>query len=136
MPAVIPHIVNNIGCWGRGFVLAITKRFGKSPESAYKTWFYEQSFSLGKIQIVKVSSNIHVINMVAQKGIISRDNPKPLDLISLDYCLKEVYKIAKTENVTVHMPRIGCGLAGGKWEEVEPLIRKHISVETYVYDFK
>ncbi len=25
-------------------------------------------------------------------------------------------------NASVHMPRIGCGLAGGKWESIEPLI--------------
>jgi hypothetical protein len=25
-------------------------------------------------------------------------------------------------NASVHMPRIGCGLAGGTWEEVEPLV--------------
>jgi hypothetical protein len=25
-------------------------------------------------------------------------------------------------SATVHMPRIGCGLAGGRWERIEPLI--------------
>ena len=24
-------------------------------------------------------------------------------------------------SASVHMPRIGCGLAGGKWEEIEPI---------------
>jgi len=36
------------------------------------------------------------------------------------------------------MPRIGCGLAGGKWSEVEPLIESAIvdaGVAAYVYDF-
>jgi O-acetyl-ADP-ribose deacetylase (regulator of RNase III) len=34
------------------------------------------------------------------------------------------------------MPRIGCGLAGGKWGEVEPIIVRALrEVETYVYDF-
>jgi hypothetical protein len=33
------------------------------------------------------------------------------------------------------MPRIGCGLAGGKWEEIEPIIKKLMTVDTYVYDF-
>jgi hypothetical protein len=36
---------------------------------------------------------------------------------------------------TIHMPRIGCGLAGGKWESVEPLIRIAIpTIEVFVYD--
>jgi hypothetical protein len=35
------------------------------------------------------------------------------------------------------MPRIGCGLAGGKWSRIEPLITARLtdrSVEVTVYD--
>ncbi len=37
------------------------------------------------------------------------------------------------------MPRIGCGLAGGKWEEIEKIIIRtliHRQVDVYVYDFE
>lgn len=37
------------------------------------------------------------------------------------------------------MPRIGCGLAGGQWEEIEPLIVSQLiekGVAVTVYDFK
>jgi hypothetical protein len=37
------------------------------------------------------------------------------------------------------MPRIGCGLAGGKWEEIRPIIERTLlknNVEVYVYDFE
>lgn len=36
------------------------------------------------------------------------------------------------------MPRIGCGLAVGKWEIIEPIIRKILianDIEVYIYDF-
>jgi len=36
------------------------------------------------------------------------------------------------------MPRIGCGLAGGKWTAIEPLIEQTLLVkglDVYVYDF-
>lgn len=36
------------------------------------------------------------------------------------------------------MPRIGCGLAGGKWERIEPIILEELvakGVEATVYDF-
>ncbi len=45
---------------------------------------------------------------------------------------------AVAERASVHMPRIGCGLAGGKWEVVEPLIEEHLSakgVAVTIYDF-
>jgi hypothetical protein len=36
------------------------------------------------------------------------------------------------------MPRIGCGLAGGQWTEIEPIINEKLlayDIETTVYDF-
>jgi O-acetyl-ADP-ribose deacetylase (regulator of RNase III) len=38
---------------------------------------------------------------------------------------------------SVHMPRIGCGLAGGKWERIEPLITHRLTergITVTVYD--
>jgi hypothetical protein len=33
------------------------------------------------------------------------------------------------------MPRIGCGLAGGTWEEVEPVVERTCGdLEVHVYD--
>ena len=40
--------------------------------------------------------------------------------------------------IIVHMPRIGCGLAGGSWDRIEPLIVESLTVrgiETFVYDY-
>lgn len=36
------------------------------------------------------------------------------------------------------MPRIGCGLAGGRWEEIGPIVEETLceeSVSVTVYDF-
>ncbi|MEU2680946.1 hypothetical protein ABZ638_29070 [Streptomyces sp. NPDC007107] len=38
---------------------------------------------------------------------------------------------------SVHMPRIGCGLAGGTWARVEPLVTGRLvarGIEVTVYD--
>jgi len=38
----------------------------------------------------------------------------------------------------VHMPRIGCGLAGGKWEKIEPIILSELidkGINVFVYDY-
>ena len=29
---------------------------------------------------------------------------------------------------SVHMPRIGCGLAGGNWDQIEPLLEEHLAM--------
>jgi hypothetical protein len=113
----------------------VTNRFGKGPEASYRLWSQEPEFRLGEVQFVTVNKDITVANMVAQRSIRSRDNPKPLSLMALKICLKQVYSLAELEGRTVHMPRIGCGLAGGTWDEVEPVILRTMSVDTYVYDF-
>ena len=44
---------------------------------------------------------------------------------------------AKKLGASVHMPRIGSGLAGGKWEQVEGIIREELTaadVAVTVYD--
>ena len=53
----------------------------------------------------------------------------------------EVARMAKSEgepgSLSVHMPRIGCGLAGGTWERIEPLIVKVLcerGIPVTVYD--
>jgi len=37
-------------------------------------------------------------------------------------CLAKVALKAVALETSVHMPRIGCGLAGGKWEKIETII--------------
>ena len=38
---VITHICNDIGGWGKGFVLALSKKW-KMPEEAYRQWYKSQ----------------------------------------------------------------------------------------------
>ena len=43
-------------------------------------------------------------------------------------------------NYSIHMPRIGCGLAGGDWKTIENIIQRTFvdiaNVDVYVYDLK
>lgn len=66
-------------------------------------------------------------------------NPKPIRYEAIEQGLRVVRYYATLgphAGSSIHMPRIGCGLAGGKWEEMEPIIEsvlKDLSVT--VYDF-
>lgn len=142
---IICHIVNDIGLWGAGFVLALGKRYPKAEEH-YKEWSRGngEHFHLGATQFVHVGGGtgsinnmIWVANMVAQRGVKNDKNPKPLQLDALADCLMLVDEWSETFSATVHMPRIGCGLAGGKWEEVSQVIAKfHFADYTTVYDLE
>lgn len=137
---IIAHICNDLGGWGKGFVLAVSKRW-KEPEKEYRNWYHfrsENNFGLGEIQIVQVEQSVYVANMIGQKGIKTGSNEVPVRYEAIEKCLEELAKQALRINASIHMPRIGCGLAGGKWEQIEPIIERTLlenEVEVYVYDF-
>ncbi|MGB0523459.1 MAG: macro domain-containing protein [Flammeovirgaceae bacterium] len=137
---IIAHICNDIGGWGKGFVLAISKRWPE-PEAAYRKWHRERAqndFALGSIQLVQVEKYIHIANMIGQRGIKRGSNGVPIRYEAVEQCLEKLAQQALQLEASVHMPRIGCGLAGGKWETIEPIIQKTLienDVAVFVYDF-
>jgi O-acetyl-ADP-ribose deacetylase (regulator of RNase III) len=131
---IIAHVCNDVGAWGAGFVLAISKRW-PHPRAEYMKDKALQSLKLGTVSLVRVQKAIWVANMVAQRDIRWRGGVPPIRYDALLECLKKLGFHAHQLNASIHMPRIGCGLAGGKWEKVEPLIRDTIpGTQIFVYD--
>jgi len=137
---IIAHICNDLGGWGKGFVLAISKRW-KEPEQNYRMWHRERAkndFALGSIQTIQVENFIYVCNMIGQRGMKTGSNGVPIRYEAVSKCLEKLSVVATERNASIHMPRIGCGLAGGKWNKIEPLIKHALiekNIDTYVYDF-
>jgi O-acetyl-ADP-ribose deacetylase (regulator of RNase III) len=136
---VICHVCNDIGGWGKGFVLAVSRRWPE-PGAAYRAWYSSgEGFALGAVQFVQVESHIWVANMLGQRGIRRGSSGPPIRYDAIAACLKTVAGKARELGASVHMPRIGCGLAGGEWSKVEPLIEEHLcrrGVPVTVYDFE
>lgn len=152
---VIAHVCNDLGGWGRGFVLALSRRWPE-PEAAYRRWHRERAhndFGLGAVQFVQVGDDLWVANMVGQRGILpSRSRPgsrsakrgapfssegAPVRYEAIDVGLGRIAARARQLGASVHMPRIGCGLAGGVWSRVEPLISGRLTrcgIPVTVYD--
>ena len=42
-----------------------------------------------------------------------------------------VKDLQNLEDVTIHMPKIGCGLAGGSWDKVEEIINSTLIKQGY-----
>jgi O-acetyl-ADP-ribose deacetylase (regulator of RNase III) len=112
---IICHICNDIGGWGAGFVLAISKRW-KDPEDSYRNMPKELRV-LGNVMFVPVENDIIVANMIGQHDIRpdKTNGQPPIRYIAVRQALTKVNEMAKLIDATIHMPRIGCGLAGGSW---------------------
>jgi len=65
---------------------------------------------------------VWVANMVGQHGVRGGSRTPPIRYEAVASCLAQLALKARELDASVHMPRIGCGLAGGKWERIEPLI--------------
>lgn len=128
---IICHICNDVGAWGAGFVLAISKRWA-TPEIAYRT---KKKHSLGQVDFIRVNNETLVANMIAQRGISFEKNIPPINYSAVKICLNIVNDMAFSTSSTVHMPRIGTGLAGGNWDDILKIIEDTMSVNVIVYDY-
>ncbi|MFB7637106.1 macro domain-containing protein [Streptomyces sp. NPDC056149] len=149
---MIVHVCNDVGGWGKGFVRALSRRWPE-PERAYRRWYRERAgndFGLGAVQFVPVGEELWVANVIGQRGTARRvrgsDRPAgapiggtgaPVRYEAIAAGLGRVAERAVEVGASVHMPRIGCGLAGGTWSRMEPLISRRLverGVAVTVYD--
>ena len=71
---IITHCCNDIGGWGRGFVVALSKKW-KEPEGSYREWYRNKEcqgigeitpFELGEVQFVEINHFTQVANLIGQ----------------------------------------------------------------------
>jgi len=139
-PKIIAHICNDKGAWGLGFVMALSKQWSK-PKSEYQKFiakYYKNNTDpLGQIQLVQVKKDLWIANMIAQHGFRQLNAKPPIRYDALESCLMKLSWQSPSHAESIHMPRIGAGLAGGDWKIIEPLIEKTIcqtELAVYVYD--
>lgn len=135
---LIPHVCNNIGGWGLGFVVALSK-WCKTPERVYRS---QKNYPLGHNIYARCDKHpkpIWVVNMVAQSGTVSLDNPRPLNYEALYKCMENIGLGIKSndnpENYTIVAPKFGSHLAGGNWNIIEVMIEElWKDLEVHIYE--
>jgi O-acetyl-ADP-ribose deacetylase (regulator of RNase III) len=138
---VIAHVCNDAGGWGKGFVLALSKRW-PAPEVAYRRWHRERGpepFELGQVQFVGVEPTIWVANLIGQHGTRPAKGLPPVRYDAIRSGLRKVAVFARDHAASVHMPRIGAGLAGGSWDAIAGIVAQEIvnlSIPVTVYDLQ
>lgn len=145
---IIPHVCNNQGAWGAGFVLPLAKAYPNTRDY-YLKWFktrrsdiapveitkeygmddcttHTGTFAIGQVQLIMVRPDVAVANMVAQ----TLGGKRPLSYKYLGRCMERVSSFCKGMEFIGKTPRIVCpmfgsGLAGGNWNFIEQLIEDH-----------
>jgi len=125
----IVQVVNNVGAYGAGVSGAIAKKW-----PAVKKRYEEYLMLIGNADVFPIGDSLFMANLYAQNGLRSKTNPKPLRYGHLSQTLStlEVHGFN-----CIHMPKIGCGLAGGDWNIVSEIIQDTLvdyGIEVYVYE--
>jgi O-acetyl-ADP-ribose deacetylase (regulator of RNase III) len=79
-----------------------------------------------------------IVNLFTQAPPPSHGaRPGKATIEHVNHCLKALAKVIETEKVkSVALPRLATGVGGLKWEDVKPLIEKHLGhlpIPVYVY---
>jgi hypothetical protein len=140
---IIPHVCNNANVFGAGFAAAVAEKFPIVKENFN---LLGNKAKLGQIQNIDVLCNklygnrLVVSNMIAQNGLFSPKNNRPLNYGALCFCMTEVRNLVKslsksdTNKVEIHAPKFGSGLAGGDWKFISELINDIWNgIDVYVY---
>lgn len=136
---IIAHVVNDRAkSWAPvGFASQLKKKFPKA-HSEYRRYVKEcPSFhKLGGLHIVEVDDELFIASLMAQRGYGGAPGRR-LVYSALLESLEELSNIAAIKDASVHMPRIGAGVAGGNWDVIEQIVRSTLaahSVDVTVYD--
>jgi Zn-dependent peptidase ImmA (M78 family)/O-acetyl-ADP-ribose deacetylase (regulator of RNase III) len=136
-PKLITHVVSDATAnWGgKGVAIAI-KRKWPAAQQEFRNWLGHRRPRLGEVHFCEVEQGFEVATMVCQRGYGPSDTPR-IRYAALETALQSVSLRAQKSNATVHMPRIGCGQAGGSWMLVEELINSSLvaaDLSVTVYD--
>jgi Zn-dependent peptidase ImmA (M78 family) len=120
---IIAFVINDKGrSWGAGFARAIQRKWPFVLDEFQTRMTQNRSeFVLGNVNRSVIDSETTVFEMIAQRGYGESNRPR-IRYAALEACLKKLGKEASGSGASVHMPRIGCGQAGGSWLVVRELI--------------
>lgn len=130
--SAVGHGCNCRGGFGSGIAGAIASRW---PNVRKKYSEFVSPEKLGQIQPVWTNDKI-VVNMFTQLNY-GRQKQLYVSYNALENCFKLLREWAEFEDVeSIAVPRIGCGLANGSWDEVEKRINRaweNCEVELNIY---
>ncbi len=127
---VIVNTVNTIGVMGKGLALEFKNRY---PEmfSAYRTACEKKQLTIGKLMLYYAPD--HWILLFPTKE--HWRYPSKLEYIESGL-MKFVNSYAEKNITSIAFPRLGCGNGELNWEDVRPIMEKHLAslpIDVYIY---
>ncbi|MBL0746728.1 ImmA/IrrE family metallo-endopeptidase [Nocardioides baculatus] len=140
---LIAHVVSDSArAWGKTGVAGSLARHVPDAARAFRSWAIADpdNLALGNVHIVDVPAStggpmVDIASMVVQSGFGPSSTPR-LSYVALGEALERIADIAQQQGREVHIPRIGAGQAGGRWDLIETTIGRTLldrGIKTVVY---
>lgn len=120
---VIAHGCNCSGGFGAGVAGQIATKFPKA-KFYYIDKFDDEGWKLGDVQFVKLNSgDVYIANCATQQAYLPR-GVCHADYPGIRTAMEKVKAFAKDKSLTIAIPKIGAGLAGGDWSTIEKILEE------------
>jgi len=118
---LIAHGCNTRGAFGAGVALAVARKY-PSARNHYMAKHKGEGWQLGDVQFV-VCKDTTIANCATQRTY------SPVGRCHVNYdavreCMEKVKKYAIQFELTVAIPKIGAGLAGGDWGIIKKILKE------------
>ena len=131
---VITNAVNCVGVMGAGLAKQFKDKYPEMFKDYREACRYKELFP-GQIHVYKIHSTsppFYIFNFPTKKDW---RNPSKIEYIEKG--LNTMRKVLSTTNIkSISIPKLGCGLGGLKWSDVNLLIKKYLvdlNIEIRVY---
>ena len=130
---IFGHGTNCSNGFGSGIAGQIAKKYPNVKKEFHDNYLEFQN-KLGTVQFVRFDGK-QIANCYTQENY-GYNGDKFCSYDAIDSSMKELYEYCKANKLKVGLPKIGCGLAGGKWSIVEAIINEAFQdMEVIVYEF-
>lgn len=140
---VIMHQANCLGIMGGGIAKAIAEKHPLAYQ-ADKSCNYSPEHKYGRYSLAKLPNGLTIFNLYGQLGLGRAKREEQNERMRmLESALHEAFHLLNSnaglgiDNSKVGLPYgIACGLAGGDWSKVEPILKRVSDVhgiDIYLY---
>ncbi len=120
---IVCQLVNDKATkWGGGVARKAATRFPEAEKNfSQEIIKIPKAERLGKVIFVEAEAYLEIASIIAQEGFGKSLFPR-IRYASLQHCLEVISKRAIHTQASIHMPRIGTGVAGGDWNIIQELL--------------
>lgn len=119
---IIAHGCNCRNGFGSGVAKIVATKYPKAKYYFHEK-YDEEGWKLGEVQFIQVVGGKYIANCATQYDYLPR-GVCHADYDAIRTAMTRVKEFAKAKGLSIAIPKIGAGLAGGDWDTIEAVLKE------------